>query len=77
MPTLLEAQQAMRSSLVDGDDRAMTAMLAEHVSPDTIDIYRNTFLLSLTKALRLTYPVVQRLVGEEFFEATAQRFVTE
>ena len=52
-------------------------MLAEHVSPDTIDIYRNTFLRSLTKALRLTYPVVQRLVGEEFFDATAQRFVTE
>jgi hypothetical protein len=77
MPSLLEAQQAMRISLVDGDNRAITAMLAEHVSPDTINIYRNTFLLSLTKALRLTYPIVQRLVGEEFFKATAQRFVIE
>jgi hypothetical protein len=77
MPTLLEVQQAMRGSLVDGDDRAMTAMLADHVSPDTINIYRNTFLLSLTKALRLSYPVVLRLVGEEFFEAIAQRFVID
>jgi hypothetical protein len=77
MPTLHEAQQAMRVSLVDGDDRAMAALLSEQVSPDTINIYRNTFLLSLTKALRLSYPVVLRLVGEEFFEATAQRFVIE
>ena len=68
MPTLLEAQQAMRVSLLNGDYEAMAAMLAQGVSPDTINIYRNTFLLSLTKALRLTYPVVQRLVGDEFLK---------
>lgn len=58
MLTLLETQQAMRVSLLNGDYEAMAAMLAQGVSPDTINIYRNTFLLSLTKALRLTYPVV-------------------
>jgi hypothetical protein len=77
MPTLLEAQREMRGSLLNGDYRAMGTMLSEGVSPDTINIYRNTFLMSLTKALRLSYPVIERLVGDEFFEATAQRYVIE
>ena len=77
MPTLLEAQQEMRGSLLNGDYRAMATMLSEGISLDTINIYRNTFLMSLTKALRLSYPVIERLVGNEFFDATAQHYVVE
>ena len=77
MPTLLEIQRAMRRSLVQGDSTAVSAMLAARISPDRLDIYRNTFLLTLTRALRLCFPVVQKLVGEEFFEGAAQIFVAE
>lgn len=76
MPTLLETQRAMQASLVAADDRATFALLSADVNPDRINIYRNTFLMTIIKALRLTYPVVLRLVGEEFFEATAQLFAT-
>jgi hypothetical protein len=77
VPTLLELQTAMRQSLVHRDIAAVSAMLAAHVAPDRLDIYRNTFLLTLTKALRLCFPAVQKLVGEEFFEDAAQVFIAE
>ena len=76
MPTLLEVQQAMHGSLVAGDNAPMTAYLADPAAADRINIYRNTFLMGLTKALQLCFPVVQRLVGAEFFEGAAQQFVT-
>ena len=77
MPTLLELQTAMRQSLVHRDIAAVSAMLAAHVVPDRLDIYRNTFILTLTKALRLCFPAVQKLVGEEFFEGATQVFIAE
>src|SRR5258708_12541187 len=75
MPTLLEMQAAMRQSLVHRDSAAASAMLAAEVRAERLDIYRNTFLLTLTKALRLCFPVVQKLVGDEFFEGAAQVFI--
>jgi hypothetical protein len=77
MPTLLELQNAIQRSLVHRENHTVSAMLAAHVSQDRLDIYRNTFLQSLTKVLRLCFPVVQRLVGEEFFEGTVQVFIAE
>jgi hypothetical protein len=77
MPTLLEMQQAMQASVLLRDSQAVAAMLAWHVSSDRLDIYRNTFVHTLTRALRLCFPVTQRLVGEEFFEGAAQYFIAE
>jgi Putative DNA-binding domain len=75
MPTLLETQRAMRASLVDGDDGAAAAMLADGVGADRLNIYHNTFVTGVTKALRLTCPAVHRLVGAEFFEGAAAQFI--
>ncbi len=77
MPTLLEMQGALRKSVVLGERAAAAGMLAPGVSPDRLDIYRNTFLMTTTKALRLCFPAVQRLVGDEFFEAAAHFFIAE
>lgn len=77
MPTLLELQQAMRRSVVQHDDEAIAAFLADGVAHDRLDIYRNTIFSGLTKALRLCYPVVQRLVGDDFFDGAAQFFIAE
>jgi hypothetical protein len=77
MPTLLELQQDMRRSLVQRDDAAAAAWLSDPSLRERLDIYRNTFLAGLNKALRLSYPAVGRLVGTEFFDGAAQIFITE
>jgi hypothetical protein len=75
MPTLLEVQSALRKSLIDREDGDAASMLAEHVPPDRLDIYRNTFITGVTRALRLSYPAVHRLVGDDFFAAAADIFI--
>jgi hypothetical protein len=40
-------------------------------------IYRNNTLHNLLQALRDVYPVVEQLVGEDFFAAAARRFIVE
>jgi hypothetical protein len=77
MPTLLDLQRAMRASLVNRDDGPAAAMLAENVPADRLNIYRNTFVTGITKALRLSYPAVHRLVGNEFFEGAALLFIAQ
>ena len=39
------------------------------------DVYRNNMVASLIEALRTSFPVTERLVGEEFFKATARAYV--
>jgi hypothetical protein len=77
MPTLLEMQSAMRQSLVFGDKTSVFAMLSPGMSADRLDIYRNTFLVALTRALRLCFPAVVKLVADDFFEGAAQIFIAE
>ncbi len=38
-------------------------------------VYRNTMFASLINALRARYPVIERLTGEDFFEAAAGHFI--
>jgi hypothetical protein len=76
VPTLLELQRAMRASLVDRDDTAAIAMLADGMA-DRLDIYRNTFVTGLTRALRLSFPAVHRLVGNDFLEGAAAVFIAQ
>src|SRR5580704_16365110 len=77
VPTLLELQSAMRASMVERNDGPIAAMLAEHAGPERLNIYRNTFVVGVTKALELTYPAVRRLVGGEFFDGTAGLFIAD
>lgn len=77
MPALHELQRALRRSLVERDDGDAAA----YIRPDGVaaayrlSIYRNTFYGTLTNALRLSYPALHRLVGADFFEASAQKFI--
>jgi hypothetical protein len=77
MPTLLELQRAMRASMVNCNDAAIAAMLAEHTGPERLSIYRNTFVVGVTKALGLTYPAIRRLVGNDFFDGAAGLFIAD
>jgi hypothetical protein len=40
-----------------------------------LQVYRNSMFTSLTDALQAIYPVVQRLVGEEFFRHAARHYI--
>jgi len=42
--------------------------------PDRLDIYRNNYVVNLTRALEAVYPVCYRLVGERCFDGLARRF---
>src|SRR5256885_13959319 len=67
----------MRASLVTHDDRGISAHVVDAgMSPaERLDVYRSTFASVLTKALRLSYPAVHRLVGPGFFEGAARIFI--
>ena len=41
------------------------------------DVYRNNVVLSLTEALETSFPVLQKLLGEQFFGAMAGLFVRQ
>ena len=41
-----------------------------------LQIHRNNCRISLTEALKANYPVINRLVGEAFFEAMAAAFIS-
>ncbi|HVA15369.1 MAG TPA: DNA-binding domain-containing protein, partial [Stellaceae bacterium] len=72
-----DLQHAVHRSLVARND----AELASHIIPDglapqsRLNIYRNTFVGTLTTALRLSFPAVYRLVGAAFFESAARIFI--
>ena len=56
----------------------MVAATAAHGSVTRrLGVYRNNTLASLTKALAQTFPVCERIVGEDFFRATARVYVEQ
>lgn len=77
MPTLFELQRAMRACLVERESAAIVGSLVDGARQDRLDIYHNTIFSGLTKALRLAYPAVERLVGDEFFVGAAGAFITK
>ncbi|WP_193367192.1 HvfC/BufC N-terminal domain-containing protein [Pelagibius marinus] len=41
------------------------------------DVYRNNMMVSLIEVLEATFPVVQRLVGSDFFKAAAKVYIRQ
>jgi hypothetical protein len=68
----------MRAGVLDDSGSVTAALLAEVTTPaHRIGIYRNTSRTALTNALRLNFPAVQRLVGQDFFAGAADIFITK
>jgi uncharacterized protein len=88
-PTVAAVQQAVRSRLfgtgheapaagqsVAGESAAPAAVPGLSVAMHSrLSIYGNTCRSVLLHALQLSFPAVQRLVGEEFFEGAADHFI--
>jgi len=79
VPTLHELQRSLRRSIVERETTAAAAqVIGDGLTPaERLSVYRNTFVSSLTNALRLCYPAVHRLVGADFFDSVAQLFIQE
>lgn len=74
---LAELQAAYRGYLISGDSAPLApAIVADSFDgPERLAIYRNNFLISLGEALKANFPVTLQLLGKEFFEQAARRFV--
>ncbi len=65
---LLDPESPIPAGLIDPQGRPSAKRFA---------VYRNNVAVGLTKALEQGFPVVQRLVGAEFFEAMAGVFLRQ
>lgn len=77
MQDLRDCQASFAQALIDPAAPA-PAGLGSHTSSVVtrrFNVYRNNVVVSLIEALKATFPVVCRLVGDEFFSATAREFV--
>lgn len=79
---LHELQQAMQERVLDRtrSDPLAASLLdlidGQGLQPSQrLQIYRNNSLISLTEALKATYPVIYRLVGDGFFRRAAAVFI--
>lgn len=72
-------QQDFAAALLDPQRATPLGLRAWNGSDPTarLAVYRNNVVSSLVDALAETFPVVQQLVGEEFFRAMAGIFVRE
>ncbi len=77
MSALLDLQRRFRAALLGGAEAAPPPeVLGGFVDAAArLAIYRGNVIGTLTGALRLTYPAIERLVGAEFFDAACASFV--
>ena len=77
MPSPRELERNFAAALLGGSDEAILAeILGDGLAPaERLAIYRNHVFVTLTEALRATYPVVVRLVHERFFAYAADRYI--
>lgn len=76
MPSLHDIQSAFLRAVFEGREQDIAPhIVALGVAPDArLAVYRNNVLHNYHEALRAVYPVVERLVGEEFFAQAARRY---
>lgn len=76
MNRLRELQKNFSAFVWGGHDAPVTGIVANGFDPEQrLAIYRNNTLLGLTEALRAVYPVIDKLVGEGFFNRLSQSFI--
>jgi len=76
----LSEMQAAFALAVTHAGAAVPAPVTSHADPrprKRFNVYRNNIHASLTNVLAGRFPAVRRLVGEEFFAATARAYIAE
>lgn len=79
MPSLSELQTTFSAHLLAGDpaaDASLSSLLAPGIPADAaLAIYRNNVHSRFNDALADIFPAVRRIVGDEFFRATARCYM--
>jgi hypothetical protein len=77
MPTLHDLQSDFRRFLTgEAPEQLLRFVDGVGFGPESrLSIYRNNMLVTLTTALKATFPVVCRLVDDRFFENAANAFI--
>lgn len=76
MPTLREVQTRVIHALLDGTTEDAAGLVTYNRFGPTagLDVYRNNVTEGFCKALALEFPVIERLVGPEYFAQVAGLF---
>jgi hypothetical protein len=76
MPALRDVQARVIEALLDGSTADAAELVADNRFGPTagLDVYRNNAVEGFRKALALEFPVIERLVGPEYFAQLARRF---
>jgi hypothetical protein len=80
MLSLRELQSSFVDAVFVREQGAETNAIRRALTTATercFEVYRNNALTNFTEALRAVYPVVERLVGVEFFAHVARRYVRD
>jgi hypothetical protein len=76
MPPLAELQRQFAQAVMGGNVPA--GLFVGAVPPqDALGVHRGTIIAALVNALRLSYPTVLALVGDDFFDQTARIFAED
>jgi len=77
--SLRELQLSFTTAVLDGSNAAISPWIRdEGLSPSArVNIYRNNLHEGFLKALALGFPVIQCLVGEDYFRQLGRLFLTE
>jgi hypothetical protein len=77
MLALRELQAEFLKAILDPAPGAMTDSIypGDLTAKERLEIYRNNVLTNLKDALRAVYPVIARLVGEDFFRYAARSYI--
>ncbi|MEJ2344805.1 MAG: DNA-binding domain-containing protein [Gammaproteobacteria bacterium] len=76
MPGLRDLQTAFGAALMNpGPADAAVAIQGRRGRERSLAIYRNNVFSNLREALRTLFPVIERLVGEEFFRYAADEYI--
>ena len=74
MLPLAELQRGFARAVLAGDAAGMNIAQGRVSAAAALQVHRNTIIGALVNALRLTYPSVDALVGEAFFDQAASAF---
>ena len=58
-----------------GQQQHLASVFPEAPGPEFAAVYRNGFLRSCVEALRASYPVVNKIVGADYFDQLAREYV--
>ncbi len=77
MSGLRKLQQAFADAVFTGETTALAQTVRANglTGPRRLQVYRNNMFVSLTEALRAVFPVVEKLVGNEFFAHAARQYI--